>query len=124
MIEMFKLFSDELRLRILMLLDKQELSVCQIMGIIGASQPLISRNLSLLYRAGFLDERREGKLRFYSISKGLSDEKASVIELLRKLLKSDKLSFLCIVILFETTTSATAYLLLFIKNPLFRKSAL
>lgn len=90
MIEMFKLFSDELRLRILMLLDKQELSVCQIMGIIGASQPLISRNLSLLYRAGFLDERRDGKRRFYSISKGLSDEKAPVIELLRKLLKSDK----------------------------------
>jgi len=89
-IGIFKLFSDELRLRILMLLGKKELSVCQIMGITGASQPLVSRNLSLLYRAGFLDERRAGKLRFYSISKGLSDEKTDVINLLRKLLESDK----------------------------------
>jgi ArsR family transcriptional regulator len=89
-IGMFKLFSDGLRLRILMLLDKQELSVCQIMGITGASQPLVSRNLSLLYRAGFLDERRHGKLRFYSVSEGLSDEKTDVINLLRKLLESDK----------------------------------
>jgi len=89
-IGMFKLFSDELRLRILMLLDKQGLSVCQIMGITGASQPLVSRNLSLLYRAGFLDERRDGKLRFYSVSEGLSDEKTDVINLLRKLLESDK----------------------------------
>jgi DNA-binding transcriptional ArsR family regulator len=89
-IGMFKLFSDELRLRILMLLGKTELSVCQIMGITGASQPLVSRNLSLFYRAGFLDERRDGKLRFYSISKGLSDEKTEVINLLHKLLESDK----------------------------------
>jgi DNA-binding transcriptional ArsR family regulator len=88
--ETFKLLTDEHRVRILMLLDKKELSVCQLMGIIGISQPLISRNLSLLYKGGFLEERRAGKLRFYSIRKGLPGNLAAVIELLRSLLKSNQ----------------------------------
>ncbi|RJQ20606.1 MAG: ArsR family transcriptional regulator [Nitrospiraceae bacterium] len=87
--EMFKLLTDEQRLRVLMLLDRKTLSVCQLMGIIGASQPLISKNLSLLYRGGFLDERRDGKLRFYSIKSDLAEDKAAVLVLLRTLLKSD-----------------------------------
>jgi len=88
-IEIFKLLTDEQRIRILMLLMKKELSVCQLMGIIVASQPLISRNLSLLYRGGFLAERRDGKLRFYSIRKDLSEDRKAVLDLLSAYLKSD-----------------------------------
>jgi DNA-binding transcriptional ArsR family regulator len=68
-IDSMKLLSDQSRLRILMLLDGRELCVCQIMGVLGMSQPLVSRNLSLLYRSGFLDDRREGKMMFYTIKK-------------------------------------------------------
>ena len=89
MIDIFKLLTDGLRIRILMLLGKKELSVCQLMGITGASQPLVSRNLSLLYKGGFLEERRDGKLRFYRISEGLSDESRAVLALLRDHLKTD-----------------------------------
>ncbi len=88
--EIFKLLTDEHRVRILMLLDKKELSVCQLMGIIGISQPLVSRNLSLLYKSGFLEERRDGKLRFYNISKDLSGDRMAVLSLLRHLVKSNK----------------------------------
>ena len=87
--ETFKLFTDELRLRILMLLDKKELSVCQLMGITGASQPLVSRNLSMLYKGGFLDDRKDGKLRFYSISKDLTKDKTALLDLVRVQLKND-----------------------------------
>ena len=73
----------------MILLDKKELSVCQLMGISGASQPLVSRNLSLLYRGGFLDERRDGKLRFYSIKKDITDEKKAVLDLLRIMVRSE-----------------------------------
>ncbi len=86
-LETFKLLTDERRVRILILISGKELSVCQLMGITGSSQPLVSRNLSLLYRGGFLNERREGKLRFYSIRKDLSDNKKEVLELLLKLVK-------------------------------------
>ena len=88
--EIFKLLSDEHRLRILMLLNNKELSVCQVMGITGSSQSLTSRNISLLYRGGFLAERRAGKLRFYSISKDLSGEKKALLKQLQTMVKSDK----------------------------------
>ncbi|UCH79848.1 MAG: winged helix-turn-helix transcriptional regulator [Nitrospiraceae bacterium] len=88
--DILKLLSDEHRLRTLMLLNTMELSVCQIMGIIGSSQSLTSRNLSLLYRGGFLDERRDGKLRYYSIRRDLSEDKKAVLALLRTMVKSDK----------------------------------
>lgn len=87
--DIFKLLTDEHRLRILMLLVHKELNVCQLMGIIGASQPLISRNLSLLSQGGFLEERREGKLRFYRIGKDLSTERKALLDLLSAALKSD-----------------------------------
>jgi ArsR family transcriptional regulator len=89
MIEIFKLLTDEQRIRILLLLMIKELSVCQLMGIIAASQPLISRNLSLLNKGGFLQERRDGKLRYYSIRKDLSDDRKAVLDLLSAYLKTD-----------------------------------
>ena len=67
--ESMKMLSDRSRLRILMLLSGRELCVCQLMGALGMSQPLVSRNLSLLHKAGFLDDRRDGKMIFYTVKK-------------------------------------------------------
>ncbi len=79
----FKALSDDQRLRILMLLDQKELCVCQLMGILGVAQPLVSRNLAILSRAGFLQERKEGKLRFYRINRKLTEDKKAIMKLLR-----------------------------------------
>jgi len=88
--EIFKLLSDESRIRILMLLEKRELCVCQIMGVLNMSQPLISRNLSLLAKAGFLAGRRDGKLMFYRIKKNLTQKNMLVLSILKELLKNDR----------------------------------
>lgn len=88
--EIFKLLSDESRLRILMLLEKRELCVCQIMGVLNMSQPLISRNISLLAKAGFLSGRRDGKLMFYKVKKNLTKENMLVLSILKELLKDDR----------------------------------
>ena len=72
-----------------MLLDRKELSVCQLMGITGVSQPLVSHNLSILYKGGFLDERRDGKLRFYSIIKEIPKEKRALLCLVRAQLRNN-----------------------------------
>lgn len=90
-VKLFKVLSDESRLRILMLLTSRELCVCQLMGILGISQPLISRNLSILSDAGLLNERRDGKLMFYSIKKDLSEPAQELIALLKMQLKDDKI---------------------------------
>ncbi|MDI6801819.1 MAG: metalloregulator ArsR/SmtB family transcription factor [Thermodesulfovibrionales bacterium] len=90
MIKIFKLLSDESRLRILMLLTERELCVCQLMGVLGISQPLVSRNLSLLSSAKLLEERRDGKLIFYSIKKNLPKATRELIDLLKGELKNNK----------------------------------
>lgn len=89
-VRLFKLFSDETRVRILMLLSRKELCVCQIMGVLGISQPLVSRNLSLLNNAGLLDERREGKLVFYSLTKKPSPVASKILSALKSELKEDR----------------------------------
>jgi ArsR family transcriptional regulator len=85
----FKLLSDETRLRTLMLLARGELFVCQIMAVLGISQPLVSRNLALLAGAGLLEERREGKLVFYSLKKDLPPILKGIISILRAELRGD-----------------------------------
>ena len=90
-VRLMKLLSDPTRLRILMIITKKEMCVCQIMGVLGISQPLVSRNLTLLNGAGFLEERREGKLVFYSLKKRLPASYEKMVGLLKDTLKSDKI---------------------------------
>lgn len=63
-----KTLADENRLRLMVLLRRRELFVCQLMAVTGLSQPLISRSLALLERAGLLVSRRQGKHVFYRVS--------------------------------------------------------
>ena len=65
---MFKAFADETRLRILHLLVKGELCVCDIMAVLDAPQPKISRHLAYLKRAGLVSDRKEGPWRHYSLA--------------------------------------------------------
>ncbi len=88
-LDLIKLLSDQSRLRILLLLTEKELCVCQIMGVLDMSQPLVSRNLSLLLKAGFLKDRRQGKLMFYEIKKVLPGKHLQFLAVLRELLKDD-----------------------------------
>lgn len=66
---MFKAFADGTRLRILHLLGKGELCVCDIMRVLGAPQPKVSRHLGYLKRAGLVNDRREGPWRHYSLAR-------------------------------------------------------
>ena len=85
-----KSVSDEQRLRILLLLSAKELSVCQLMGIMEIPQPLISRNLSILSEAGFLDERKEGKLKFFRIRDDIASEQKAILKTLKRIARNDQ----------------------------------
>jgi len=89
-VQHFKLLADISRARILMLLDKRELCVCQIMGVLGMSQPLVSRNLLLLIKAGYLLRRREGKMMFYTVCPNLPKPQSVLIEMLRQELSASR----------------------------------
>jgi ArsR family transcriptional regulator, lead/cadmium/zinc/bismuth-responsive transcriptional repressor len=66
--ELFKLFSDPTRLRILGALGGGELCVCDIGAVLGASQSAVSHQLALLRAARLVSYRREGKTVFYRLA--------------------------------------------------------
>lgn len=73
-----------------MLVGQKELCVCQLMGVLGISQPLVSRNLSLLKQAGLLDERREGKRVFYSLKRDLTDPAGAIVKTLKTQMRDER----------------------------------
>lgn len=56
---------DPTRLRILMALDGHELCVCQIIELVRLAPATVSKHLSILYQAGFLESRKVGRWVFY-----------------------------------------------------------
>ena len=67
LINLFKLLSDETRLRILMLLAKEELCVCQITGILDITQPTASKILAKLRDMNLVTDLRKEKYVFYKL---------------------------------------------------------
>ncbi len=70
----FKALSDETRLRILNLLLERECCVCEVMQALEISQTRASRNLNILYDAGFLKLRKDGLWSLYSIDQDTTGE--------------------------------------------------
>ncbi len=65
----FKLLSDDTRLRIMLLLFQKDLCVCEISGILNVSQPSVSKSLSKLRDLNLVTDERREKFVFYSLKK-------------------------------------------------------
>ena len=68
--ELFKLFGDSTRIRILYLLFESEMCVCDIAQLLGMTQSAISHQLQLLKKSKLVKYRRQGKTVFYSLADG------------------------------------------------------
>jgi ArsR family transcriptional regulator, arsenate/arsenite/antimonite-responsive transcriptional repressor len=68
LVPIFKAMSDETRLRIIKLLERGELCVCDIVAALDMVQPKVSFHLSTLKEAGLIKDRRQGKWTHYSLS--------------------------------------------------------
>jgi ArsR family transcriptional regulator len=68
LVKVFKLLSDETRMRILMFLTRTpELHVRALCDLLGQSQPAVSHHLALLRAAEIIELRREGKHNYYRL---------------------------------------------------------
>jgi DNA-binding transcriptional ArsR family regulator len=67
--DLFRAFADATRLRLLNLLLEREICVCDLCAILGEIQPKVSRHLAILRRADLVRVRRDGKRKFYALSK-------------------------------------------------------
>jgi ArsR family transcriptional regulator len=63
----FKALSDTTRLRVLKLLERGELCVCDIVAGMQMSQPKVSFHLNALKEAGFVKDRKEGRWIYYRL---------------------------------------------------------
>jgi ArsR family transcriptional regulator len=95
LVEAFEALSNETRLRILNLLLERECCVCEVMQALQISQTRASRNLRVLYDAGFLKLRKDGLWSLYSIDReGMKENFFDLIEAVRKELRDNEVAAL------------------------------
>ncbi|MEO6872899.1 MAG: metalloregulator ArsR/SmtB family transcription factor [Chthoniobacterales bacterium] len=82
-----RLLADPTRLRLLLLLEQEELSVAELQDVLGMGQSRISSHLAQLKRAGVVADRRAGKNVYYGLTTkaGADPQQAKVAELTRTL---------------------------------------
>lgn len=68
--ELFKIFGDSTRIKILYALFESEMCVCDIANLLNMTQSAISHQLRSLKQAKLVKYRREGKTVFYSLADG------------------------------------------------------
>ena len=66
--ELFKVFGDSTRIRILFVLFESEVCVCDLAAALNMTQSAISHQLNILKRNKLVKSRREGKSVFYSLA--------------------------------------------------------
>lgn len=68
--ELFKVFGDSTRIRILFVLFEAEVCVCDLAEALNMTQSAISHQLRILKQNKLVKSRREGKSVFYSLADG------------------------------------------------------
>lgn len=68
--ELFRIFGDSTRVRILYVLLESEMCVCDLAALLGMTQSAISHQLRSLKQSRLVKARREGKTVFYSLADG------------------------------------------------------
>ncbi|MDF2821021.1 MAG: transcriptional regulator [Clostridiales bacterium] len=66
--ELFKVFGDSTRIKILYVLRESEMCVCDIAQILNMTQSAISHQLRVLKQSKLVKNRRDGKTVFYSLA--------------------------------------------------------
>ena len=78
--ETLKLFADSTRVRILVLLMDEELSVAELQEVLDMGQSRISSHLGLLRQGELVKDRREGKKTFYTLHRENNAEARALLD--------------------------------------------
>lgn len=84
LVQYFKALSEEVRLRILMLLVHGELCVCDIMDVLEEPQSKISRHLSYLKHSGLITSKRVGVWMHYMLAETTEETIHAQMEFMRE----------------------------------------
>lgn len=70
-IGIFKALSESIRMRIMALLSRGELCVCDLMGALKLPQSTTSRHLAILRSIGLITDRRQGNWKYFRINEAV-----------------------------------------------------
>jgi DNA-binding transcriptional ArsR family regulator len=87
--KVFKTLADPTRMRILCLLEREELAVQELMEVLGMAQSRVSRHLGILREAGLIQDRRDGTFVLYRFSPSESGHWREAWMLVRRSLGDD-----------------------------------
>jgi len=81
---LFKALSEPVRLRILALLTDGEHCVCDLMAVLDLPQSTVSRHLSALRHAGWVEGQRQGLWMYYRLTGDRCPLQQQILDLLRR----------------------------------------
>ncbi|HXG84523.1 MAG TPA: metalloregulator ArsR/SmtB family transcription factor [Pyrinomonadaceae bacterium] len=76
---LFSSLADRTRLRLLNLMNDDEVCVCFFVEVLQLNQPKISRHLAFLRRAGIVEARREGPWMHYRVVEPENEDGARIL---------------------------------------------
>lgn len=82
--QIYKALSEQMRLRILMLLTHGELCVCDLMAVLEEPQSKVSRHVAYLKNSGLIKGRRVGTWMHYFLKEPLEGLAAAHVEFLKR----------------------------------------
>lgn len=85
---LFHALSDETRLALLQQLKDGERCVCELTDAMNAAQSRLSFHLKVLKDAGLIEDRREGRWMYYSLSAPAIEELEGLVDSLKKAARS------------------------------------
>ena len=89
-IKVMKALSDPNRVKLVKMLQKRTMCVCEVQAALGIAQPTVSKHLKILEGAGLVDRKKEGLWVNYSLTDGgRSPYAASLLGNLKHWLEDD-----------------------------------
>jgi len=90
-INITKALSDENRVRALMMLRNGELCLCQLIEMLGLAPSTVSKHMAILYQAGLVDTRKQGRWNYYRlVDKGAPEYVLEAIKWVQEATARDK----------------------------------
>jgi ArsR family transcriptional regulator, arsenate/arsenite/antimonite-responsive transcriptional repressor len=79
LVRCFHALADGTRLRVVQMLAGGERCVCELQGLVGAAQSLLSFHLKVLREAGLVSDRKQGRWVYYSLRGSVLEELAGYL---------------------------------------------
>ena len=87
---LMKALSDQNRLKVIKMLQKRRMCVCELQAALGIAQPTVSSHLKVLEAAGIVESSKEGQWVNYSLVENGPDYGRAILENVKALLEDHR----------------------------------